>query len=120
MELKNLIDITPEIEGEARKLLEASQRLHELLKEQKGHFDLTVYNSAPSRVTIFDRHEYSRDGLGTDLGFFVHRIYKDGSVVLDFINEDNEEGIAFDKEFNKAFYPDIYSDESENESEVES
>jgi hypothetical protein len=99
MEFKNLIDITPEIEGEARKLLEASQRLHELLKEQKGHFDLTVYNSAPSRVTIFDRHEYSRDGLGTDLGFFVHRIFNDGKVVLDFIPEENEEGQEFGRQF---------------------
>lgn len=101
MEFKNLIDITPEIEGEARKLLEAARKLQELLEDQNGHFDLTMYSSAPSRITIFDRHEYSRDGLGTDLGFFVHRIYKDGSVVLDFINEDNEEGIAFDKAFNE-------------------
>ena len=101
MEFKNLIDITPEIEGEARKLLEASQRLHELLKEQKGHFDLTVYNSAPSRVTIFDRHEYSRDGLGTDLGFFVHRIFSDGKVVLDFIPEENEEAQEFGRQFDE-------------------
>ena len=99
MEFKNLIDITPEIEGEARKLLEASQKLKELLG--KSHFDMNIYNSNSSHISIYDRHEYSRDGLGTDLGFFVHRIYKDGSVVLDFINEDNEEGLAFDKAFNE-------------------
>lgn len=101
MEFKNLIDITPEIEGEARKLLEASQRLQELLKKQNGHFDLTVYSSAPSRVTIFDRHEYSRDGLGTDLGFFVHRIFNDGKVVLDFIPEENEEAQEFGRQFDE-------------------
>ena len=99
MEFKNLIDITPEIEGEARKLFEASQKLKKLL--EKHHFDISIYSSAADHISIYDRHEYSRDGLGTDLGFFVHRIYKDGSVVLDFINEDNEEGIAFDKAFNE-------------------
>lgn len=99
MEFKNLIDITPEIEGEARKLFEASQKLKKLLG--KHHFDISIYSSAADHISIYDRHEYSRDGLGTDLGFFVHRIYKDGSVVLDFINEDNEEGIAFDKAFNE-------------------
>ena len=99
MEFKNLIDITPKIEGEARKLLEASRRLKELLG--KHHFDMSIYSSAADHISIYDRHEYSRDGLGTDLGFFVHRIYKDGSVVLDFINEDNEEGKAFDEAFNK-------------------
>ena len=101
MEFKNLIDITPEIEGEARKLLEAAQKLQDLLKEQKGHFDLAMYNSAPSRVTIYDRHEFSRDGLGTDLGFFVHRIFNDGKVVLDFVAEDNEEAQEFDRQFNE-------------------
>lgn len=99
MEFNNLIDITPEIEAEAAKLLKASQRLKELLG--KHHFDMSIYSSAADHISIYDRHEYSRDGLGTDLGFFVHRIYKDGSVVLDFINEDNEEGIAFDKAFNE-------------------
>jgi hypothetical protein len=99
MEFKNLIDITPEIEGEARKLFEASQKLKKLLG--KHHFDISIYSSAADHISIYDRLEYSRDGLGTDLGFFVHRIYKDGSVVLDFINEDNEEGIAFDKAFNE-------------------
>jgi hypothetical protein len=100
MEFKNLIDITPEIEGEARKLLEATQRLKELIGD-KRHFDMSTCSASPDHITIYDRHEYSRDGLGTDLGFFVHRIYKDGSVVLDFINEDNEEGKAFDEAFNK-------------------
>jgi hypothetical protein len=99
MEFKNLIDITPEIEGEARKLFEASQKLKKLLG--KHHFDISIYSSAADHISIYDRHEYSRDGLGTDLGFFVHRIYKDGSVVLDFINEDNEEGKAFDEAFNE-------------------
>ena len=98
MEFKNLIDITPEIEGEARKLLEASQRLKGLIGD-KRHFDMSI--TIPDHITIYDRHEYSRDGLGTDLGFFVHRIYKDGPVVLDFISEDNEEGKAFDEAFNK-------------------
>ena len=100
MEFNNLIDITPEIEGEARKLLEASQRLKKLIGD-KSHFEMSTYSASPDHITIYDRHEYSRDGLGTDLGFFVHRIYRDGSVVLDFINEDNEEGIAFDKVFNE-------------------
>ena len=100
MEFKNLIDITPEIETEAANLLKASQRLKELIGD-KRHFEMSTYSAIPDRITIFDRHEYSRDGLGTDLGFFVHRIYKDGSVVLDFINEDNEEGRAFDEAFNK-------------------
>lgn len=100
MEFKNLIEITPEIEAEAKKLLEATQNLKALLGD-KGHFDLSIYSSAPDRVTIYDRHEYSRDGLGTDLGFFVHRIFNDGEVVLDFIAEDNEEGRAFDEAFNK-------------------
>ena len=107
MEFKNLIEITPEIEGEARKLLEASQRLKELLG--KHHYDMSIYSSSNDHISIYDRHEYSRDGLGIDLGFFVHRIYKDGSVVLDFINEDSEEGIAFDKAFNE--YMERNSDE---------
>lgn len=107
MEFKNLIDITPEIEGEARKLFEASQKLKKLLG--KHHFDISIYSSAADHISIYDRHEYSRDGLGIDLGFFVHRIYRDGSVVLDFINEDNEEGIAFDKAFNE--YMEEESDE---------
>ena len=100
MEFKNLIDITPEIETEAANLLKASQRLKELIGD-KRHFDMSTYSASPDHISIYDRHEYSRDGLGTDLGFFVHRIYKDGSVVLDFINEDNEEGRAFDKAFNE-------------------
>jgi hypothetical protein len=100
MELKNLIDITPEIEIEATNLLKASQRLKKLIGD-KGHFDMSTYNASRDHITIYDRHEYSRDGLGTDLGFFVHRIYEDGSVALDFINENNEEGIAFDKAFNE-------------------
>ena len=99
MEIKNLIEISPKIETEAANLLKASQRLKELLG--KHHFDMSIYNSGADHISIYDRHEYSRDGLGTDLGFFVYRIYKDGSVVLDFINEDNEEGIAFDKAFNE-------------------
>ena len=100
MEFKNLIEITPEIEIEAANLLKASQRLKELIGD-KGHFDMSTYKASTDHITIYDRHEYSRDGLGTDLGFFVHRIYTDGSVVLDFINEDNEEGRAFDEAFNE-------------------
>lgn len=100
MEFKNLIDITPEIETEAANLLKASERFKELIGD-KRHFDMSIYSISNDHISIYDRHEYSRDGLGTDLGFFVHRIYKDGSVVLDFINEDNEEGRAFDEAFNK-------------------
>lgn len=100
MEFKELIEITPEIEAEAKKLLEAARKLETLIGS-KGRFDLATYTAAPNRITIFDRHEYSRDGLGHDLGFFVHRIFEDGSVVLDFIAEDNEEAQEFEREFNE-------------------
>ena len=104
MEFKNLIDVTPEIEGEARKLLEAAQRLQELLGEQKGHFDLASYSNGLKILTIYDRSEYSRDGLGTCLGFFVHRIHSNGEVVLDFVPENTEEAKDFYEEFEREYH----------------
>ena len=104
MEIKNLIEITPKIKKEAYDLLRASERLHELLKEQgAGQFDTSIYTSSAKQLTIYDRHEYSDDGEGTDLGFYVHKFYPDGSYILDFIAEDNEEAQAFDEAFNEAW-----------------
>lgn len=104
MEIKDLIEITPEIKKEAYDLLRASERLHELLKEQGGgQFDMSIYNTSTNELTIYDRHEYSEDGEGTTLGFYVHKFRPDGSYILDFIAEDNEEARAFDEAFNKAW-----------------
>lgn len=103
MEIKDLIEITPEIKKEAYDLLKASERLHELLKEQGGgQFGTSIFTMSTSELTIYDRREYSDDGEGTDLGFYVHKFYSDGSYILDFIAEDNEEARAFDEAFNKA------------------
>lgn len=111
MEIKGLINITPEIKKEAYDLLKASERLHELLKEQRaGQFELSVYNISRDELAIYDRHEYSRDGLGTHLGFYVHKFYSDGSYILDFIAEDNEEARAYDEEFNRTFFPEESED----------
>jgi hypothetical protein len=111
MEIKNLIEITPEIKKEAYDLLKASKRLHELLKEQgAGQFGMSVYTSNSNNLTIYDRREYSDDGEGTDLGFYVHKFYPDGSYIFDFIAEDNEKAKAYDEEFNMAFF----SEESED------
>jgi hypothetical protein len=111
MEIKGLINITPEIKKEAYDLLRASERLHELLKVQgAGQFGMSVYNISRNELAIYDRHEYSRDGLGTDLGFYVHKFYSDGSYLFDFIAEDNEEAQAYDEEFNKAFFPEESGD----------
>jgi hypothetical protein len=104
MEIKNLIKITPEIKKEAYDLLKASKRLHEVLKEQGGgQFDMSIFNTSANELTIYDRHEYSEDGEGTTLGFYVHKFHPDGSYILDFIAEDNEEAQAFDEAFNKAW-----------------
>ena len=47
MEIKDLIEITPEIKKEAYDLLRASERLHELLKEQGGgQFDMSIFNTS--------------------------------------------------------------------------
>lgn len=104
MEIKGLINITPEIKKEAYDLLKASERLHELLKEQGGgQFDMSIFSTSTNELTIYDRHEYSEDGEGTTLGFYVHKFHPDGSYILDFIAEDNEEARAFDEAFNKAW-----------------
>ena len=104
MKIKDLIQITPEIKKEAYDLLRASERLHELLKEQGGgQFDMSIYNTSTNELTIYDRHEYSEDEEGTTLGFYVHKFHPDGSYILDFIAEDNEEARAFDEAFNKAW-----------------
>ena len=104
MEIKNLIQITPEIKKEAYDLLRASERLHELLKEQGGgQFGMSIFNTSTNELTIYDRHEYSEDGEETILGFYVHKFHPDGSYILDFIAEDNEEARAFDEAFNKAW-----------------
>lgn len=104
MEIKDLIEITPEIKKEAYDLLRASERLHELLKEQGGgQFDMSIYNTSTNELTIFDRHEYSKDGEGNKLGFFVHKLYSDGKYRLDFVAEDSKEAQAFDEAFNKAW-----------------
>ena len=104
MKIKDLIQITPEIKKEAYDLLRASERLHELLKEQGGgQFDMSIFNTSTNKLRIYDRHEYSEDGEGTTLGFYVHKFHPDGSYILDFIAEDNEEARAFDEAFNKAW-----------------
>lgn len=99
MELKNLIDITPEIKAEAQQLFESTQKLKGLIRG-RGHFELSAYSSTPNVITIYDRYEYSGDGEHV-LGFYVHRLYDDGTYQLDFINEDTKEGRAFDEAFNK-------------------
>jgi hypothetical protein len=111
MEIKGLINITPEIKKEAYDLLRASERLRELLKEQGGgQFGTSIFSSSTNELTIYDRREYSRDGLGTDLGFYVHKFYSDGSYLFDFIAEDNEEARAYDEEFNRTFFPEESED----------
>lgn len=111
MEIKNLIEITPEIKKEAYDLLKASKRLHELLKEQGGgQFGMSIFNTLANELTIYDRHEYSKDGEGTELGFYVHKFYSDGSYMFDFIAEDNKEAQAYDEEFNKTFFPEESED----------
>ena len=114
MEIKDLIEITPEIKKEAYDLLRASERLHELLKEQGGgQFNMDIFNASANELTIYDRREYSDDGEGTDLGFYVHKFYPDGSYILDFIAEDNEEAKAYDEAFNRAFFPEESEDSND-------
>ena len=106
MEIKDLIEITPEIRKEAFGLLRACGRLKQLIKEQyeDAHFGISVASSYDhDDLTIFDRHEYSKDGEGNVLGFFVHKLYSNGKYRFDFIAEDNEEARAFDEDFNKAW-----------------
>ena len=105
MEIKDLIEITPEIRKEAFGLLQACRRLKQLIEEryERGHFLISVATSSDhDELSIFDRHEYSKDGEGNDLGFFVHKLYSDGEYKLDFVAEDSKEAQAFDEEFNKA------------------
>lgn len=106
MEIKDLIEITPEIRKEAFGLIQACNRLKQLIAEQyeQGHFDISVATSFDKdSLAIYDRHEYSKDGKGNDLGFFVHWFYSNGKYQLDFIAENNEEARAFDEAFNKAW-----------------
>ena len=112
MEIRNLIEITPEIRKEAFGILMASKNLFELVNAQNGHVGMSL-TTGRKEVTIYDRHEYGEGGEH-DLGFYVHRFFDDGTYQLDFINEDTDEGREFDEEFNKAFYPDEV-DEDENE-----
>lgn len=112
MEISNLIEITPEIRKEVFGILMASKNLFELVNAQGGHVGMSLCTHC-KEITIYDRHEYGEGGEH-DLGFYVHRFFDDGTYQLDFINEDTDEGRAFDEEFNKAFYPDEV-DENENE-----
>lgn len=100
MEIKNLIEITPEIRKEAFGLLQACKRLEQLVKEQykNGHLNIEA-GILCNEVSIFDRHEYSKDGEGNDLGFFTHRFFADGEYKLTFIAEDSKEAQAFNKAF---------------------
>lgn len=105
MEIKDLIEITPEIRKEAFGLLQACRRLKQLIKEQyeDAHFGISVATSHDhDDLTIFDRHEYSKDGEGNDLGFFVHKLYSNGKYRLDFIAEESKEAQAFREAINKA------------------
>lgn len=103
MEIKNLIDITPEVERAAGELFEASEKLKELLGNN-SFFTLDVTHNGTDHISIFDRRECSRDGLGTSLGFFIHRLYIDGTVRLDFLPEDNEDAKKFSENFEREFH----------------
>ena len=105
MEIKDLIEITPEIRKEAFGLLQACGRLKQLIKEQyeDAHFGISVASSYDhDDLTIFDRHEYSKDGEGNDLGFFVHKLYSNGKYRFDFIAEESEEAQALRETISKA------------------
>ncbi len=105
MEIKNLIEITPEIRKEAFGLMLACERLKQLIKEQyeDAHFTISAaYTLSPDDLTIFDRHEYSKDGEGNDLGFFVHKLYSNGKYRLDFVAEESKEAQAFSEAFDEA------------------
>lgn len=105
MEIKNLIEITPEIENAARELLEASEKLKKLVGNM--YYSLDISHNGTDHINIYDRHEYSRDGLGTNLGFFAHRIFVDGKVILDFIPEDNADAQKFSTEFEKEYHGEV-------------
>ena len=113
MEIKNLIEITPEIENAARELLEASEKLKELVGNNM-YYSLDVSHNGTDHINIYDRHEYSRDGLGTNLGFFAHRIFVDGKVILDFIPEDNADAQKFSAEFEKEYHAEVSENECVN------
>jgi hypothetical protein len=106
MKIKGLIEITPEIRKEAFELLQACERLKRLIQEQyeDAHFGISAASNrlSPDDLTIFDRHEYSKDGEGNDLGFFVHKFYSDGKYWLDFIPEESKEAQAFREAINEA------------------
>lgn len=106
MEIRNLMEITPEIENAARELLEASEKLKKLVGNNV-YYSLDVSHNGTDHINIYDRHEYSRDGLGTNLGFFVHRIFVDGKVILDFIPEENEDAQKFSTEFEKEYHGEV-------------
>lgn len=103
MEIKDLIEITPEIRKEAFGLMQACNRLEQLITEQygRGHFDMSIYSTSRNDLTIFDRHEYSKDGEGNDLGFFVHKFYSNGKYQLDFVAEESEEAQALREAINE-------------------
>lgn len=102
MEIRNILEITPEIKDEAIKLLTSAKRLRELLGDRR--FDLSFYTHPDGKITIIDRHEYSRDGLGTDLGFFTHHIYASGESDIDFVAENSAEAQEFDRQFNECLW----------------
>ena len=106
MEIKDLIEITPEIRKEAFGLLQACGRLKQLIKEQYGdaHFTISAASNhlSPDDLIIFDRHEYSKDGEGNDLGFFIHKLYSNGKYRLDFVAEESKEAQAFREAFDEA------------------
>lgn len=109
MEIRNLMEITPEIENAARELLEASEKLKKLVGNNV-YYSLDISHNGTDHINIYDRHEYSRDGLGTNLGFFAHRIFVDGKVILDFIPEENEDAQIFSAEFEKEYHSDCYNE----------
>lgn len=114
MEIKNLIEITPEIRKEAFGLMLACRRLKQLIKDQyeNAHFTISISDCLSSDdLTIFDRHEYSKDGEDNDLGFFVHKLYSDGKYRLDFVAEESKEAQAFNEEFDKAWEAENGKDE---------
>ena len=105
MEIKDLIEITPEIKKEVFELLQACEKLKRLIQEQykDAHFGISAASGrlSPDDLTIFDRHEYSKDGEGNDLGFFVHKFYSDGKYRLDFIPEESKEAQALREAINE-------------------
>lgn len=97
--MENLIEITPEIKEKALELLKLGEELRGLLaKFGSTHAELDIsYNPNNHYVTIFDRHERSKQHK--DLGFYVHHIYTNGKHDIDFIAEDFKEAKEFQKKF---------------------